>query len=474
MIPLGPWEPDRSPRLNDGLLTDVSGAYPTKDGWRPCGGLVLLQNALPDTARGGATFTGSLGTSVIIVGTETTLYRAYADGWDGISGGYSLQASNRWRFAQFGDLGIATNGVDPLTKIELNSLVVSALGGSPPKFEMLGVVKDFLVGGVRDGNVMALGWSGINNAEFWTPGQRQSDYNIMPSGGAITGILSGEYGVILQRNRICRMDYVGGNVIFQINEVSSNIGCVSKNSVAQWGGLGFFLSDEGFMMWDGASPQPIGEERLNRWFFDQYTVSDFENMSTAIDPVNSCVKWSMGDKILVFNWVLNKWGKLPIAAEIIFSGVSKSLGIDEQDPDFGALDDDIDGVGLPSLDDPKFHGGDPRLYVVTSSGMGTLTDDPMAASFTLSDIELFPGKRANLRFIRPDIDAVSGVTASLRGKQRLGDAYDTIAASAMVSSGEMPVRFSGRYMKPTINVAQGASWAYARGLEFIGEAGAGR
>jgi hypothetical protein len=64
----------------------------------------------------------------------------------------------------------------------------------------------------------------------------QSDYQIMPSGGRITGILSGEFGVILQRNRICRMDYVGGNTIFEINEVSSNIGCVSVHTVAQWGG----------------------------------------------------------------------------------------------------------------------------------------------------------------------------------------------------------------------------------------------
>ena len=460
--------------MNDGLLTAVSGAYPAKDGWRPCGRLEYTQSALPGTARGGASFTNQYGATVIIAGTDTELYKAYANGWEKIGEGYSLQEGNRWRFAQFGGLAIATNGTDKPVKIDLLSGSVTLLGGTPPTFRMVAVVKDFLVGGVRYGNEMALGWSGINNAEFWTAAQRQSDYNIMPSGGAITGILSGEYGVILQRNRICRMDYVGGNVIFQINEVSSNIGCVSVNSVAQWGNIGFFLSDEGFMMWDGSAPRQIGEERINRWFFDQYALSNWHDMSTAVDPVNSCVKWSMGDQTLVYNWMLDRWAILPVEAEIIFSGVTKGLGLDEQDPDFGALDDEIDGVGLPSLDDINFDGGDPCLYVITPTGMGRLNGTPMAASFTATDVELFPGKRANLRFIRPDIDAVSGVTASLRGKQRLGDAYDTIAASAMVSSGEMPVRFSGRYTKPTINIAQGTSWTYARGLKFIGEAGAGR
>ena len=77
-------------------------------------------------------------------------------------------------------------------------------------------MKDFLVGGVRNGNVTHMGWSGINDAEWWSTGQRQADRQVLPSGGRINGILSGEYGVILQRDRICRMDYVGGNIIFEI------------------------------------------------------------------------------------------------------------------------------------------------------------------------------------------------------------------------------------------------------------------
>ena len=254
------------------------------------------------------------------------------------------------------------------------------------------------------------------------------------------------------------MDYVGGNVIFQINETSSNIGCVSMHSVAQWGNLGFFLSDSGFMKIEaGGAPIPIGEERVNRWFSSEYGARDWVGISTAIDPV------------------LDRWATLPVAAQIAFSGVTRSILLDEQDPIYGTVDDDIDGAGLPSLDDTSYRGGDPRLWVIDDTGrLGALTGSPMTARFTGSDIELFRGKRANLRFARPDIDAVTGVSLELSGKQRLGDPTAAIASSTMMASGDMPLRFSGRYMRPSWTITGGTAWTYFTGAEFIGAAGAGK
>lgn len=474
MIALGPWEPDRSPRLNDSILSVADGAFPTPDGWRPAKQIVYDEDPLALTCKGAASFTSSTGVSAIIAGTNTTLYRSTAGGWSELQSGFNVQGNGRWRFAQFGGLAIATNGIDAMQKIDLGSFVVTPLGGSPPKFTMLAVVKDFLVGGIWNGVVNTVGWSGINNPEFWTTAQRQADVNILASGGEVKGILGGEYGVILQRNRITRMDYVGGNLIFQINETSSNIGCVTVHSVAQWGNLGFFLSDAGFMMWDGSQAVPIGEEKVNRWFFERYPASEWDLMSTAIDQVNKCVLWSMSDRVIVYNWVLQRWGTLPIAADIVFSGVTKTIMLDEQDPAFGALDDDLDGVGLPSFDDSSFVGGDPRTYFVNGTGMGAMTGDPMAATFTGGDIELFPGKRANLRYVRPDIDVNSGVTLTIDGKQRLGDVYSASSASTIVVSGDMPCRASARYFRPTWAIAAGTDWTYMRSAEYVGAQGAGR
>ena len=475
----GPLAPDKAKSGNPDILTVASGAYPMEDGYRPIGQFSTLFTALPAAPKGGASFTSPQGLSYLIAGTATSLYKAQSGGWASIATGYSLLEENRWRFAQFGGLAIATNGTDVMQQIDLASGAVSPLpddgGGTVPKFETLAVVKDFLVGGVRNGNVMHMGWSGINDARWWKTGQRQADRQVLPDGGRINGILSGEYGVILQRDCIRRMDYVGGNVIFELNVVSSNIGCVSVHSVAQWGVLGFFLSDEGWMMWDGQQPVPIGREWIDRQFASLYDVGDWHLMSTAIDPVQGVLIVAMPDKAWGYSWIFKKWFNIPIVSGIVFSGVTKSISIDEDYTPDMPTDTNIDGAGLPTLDSLIFKGGDPRLYVFSSTfTLGTLTGTPMAATFTGTDLEMFPGRRACLRSARPDTDAVSGMTLSFLAKQRLGDAGSTVTASSVVTSGDMPCRVSGRFLRPSLAYAAGTTWNYVKGVDFMGAPGGGR
>lgn len=471
----GEFAPDKAKSGRPDILTECEGAYPIEDGYRPVGQFVKMYDALPSAPRGGATFTTPEGLSYIVAGTNTALHKAFSGAWTQIGSGYSLLTESRWRFAQFGGLAIATNGTDPMVKIDLAADTVDLLGGSPPKFETLAVVKDFLVGGVRNGKVTHLGWSGINDAEWWTTGQRQSDRQVLPDGGRINGILSGEYGVILQRNAIRRMDYVGGNIVFEFNVVSTNVGCVTVHSVAQWGRIAFFLSDNGFMMWDGQQPIPIGEEKIDRVFSEAYGQDDWAAMSTAIDPVNRVVMWSMADKIWCYHWGFQKWFVIPLVSSIVFSGVTKAVSIDEDYPPDMTEDTNIDGVGLPTLDDPSFKGGAPLLYIFNSlEELGELSGTPMAAKFTGTDLELFRGQRACLRMARPDTDATSNLTLTLLGKQRLGDAGSSAAFNSLTTSGDMPLRYSGRFIRPTFQIAAGTAWAYAKGVDFVGEAGAGR
>jgi hypothetical protein len=472
--PLGPLAPDRNPRLNDQLLRVADGVYSSPDGYRPVGQWSQVYSALPAAPKGGASFVSPQGSASIVAGTAAGLYRAYSGGFTALATGYSIQGEQRWRFAQFGGLAIATNGADPMQKIDLSDMTVSVLGGSPPKFEALAVVgKGFLVGTVMNGDVSTLAWCAAFNAEQWNFGAGQSDYQTLPTGGRINGIFSGESGLILQRDRLVAMDYIGGNNIFDFPEVSSNIGCVSVHSTAQWGRLGFFLSDEGWMMWNGGLV-PIGREWIDAEFRTNYDVSDWPNMSTAIDPVRGVLHVSVGDKHYIYDWQLQRWTTAPYASPIIFSGVTKGISIDEDEPGV-ANDSNIDGSGLDSLDDPRFRGGDPRLWVFNSSfALGAFTGTPMAATFTMADLEQFPGKRADVREVRPDIDCSSGLTVTLACKQRLADAFANVVTTDLRISGDMPIRASGRYIRPTIAVAAGTSWGHARGIEIVAQPGAGR
>lgn len=473
-IPFGPFQPDKPSRLNDGVLSVASGAFPMPDGYRPCGQFVAETTALPAAPRGGATFVSTSGVASIIAGTQTKLYRAAGTGFSEIGSGYSLQGGMRWRFAQFGDLAIATNSADAPVKINLADSSVAVLGGSPPKLESIGVVKDFLVGTCPDGRINEIQWSALNNAESWTVGTGQADYNEFPDGGRVNGILSGEFGVILQRNAVRVMNYVGGNIIFSIDVVSTNIGCVSPHTVAQAGRLGFFIDDNGPAMWTGSDVQLIGDEEWSRAFMAGYDVNDWPECSTAIDRQIGVVLWAMPDKIWGYNWRLNRAFTLPYVSPIIFSGVSKGISLDEQDSDVGALDDNLDGVGLLSFDDPSFKGGDPRLFVFSNTyELGTFSGSPMAATFTGTDLELIAGRRANVRFVRPDIDC-DVLTVVLKAKQRLVDSYGTATSTEYTASGDVPVRASGRYIQPTFSIPAGEIWTFAKGAEYVAGVGGGR
>ena len=457
---LSEWLPDQ-PSLNSNGILVAQNTYPGARGYRPVGQFTQYVAAGANSFLGGASFTSPTGENIIIGGSATDLYRVVAGAWASIATGYTTLTGGRWRYAQFGGLAIATNDANPPQKIDLGSGLVTALGGSPPTLRMLAVVKDFLVGGVVNGQANEICWSAINNAEDWTFGQNQSDYNIMPSGGDVNGLFGGEYGLILQRNRITRMEYVGGNDIFVINEISTNFGCVSPHSVVQHGQIGCFLSDNGFMMWDGSQLKPIGSERIDRYFRSSYGKVNWPSMSAAVDIRNQVFCWSMGDRIFCYHWLLDRWSVINQAAQIIFNGVTRSISVDED----VAADTNLDAAGLISLDDSSFAGGDTTFFVINSAKvLGTLTGTPMAATWTLPDFELVQSRETNWRGIRPDTDAITGITVTLATRARLGDAIAGTAYTSLRANGDMPVRQRGRYSRLTLDIAAGTVWTYAQGL----------
>jgi hypothetical protein len=470
----GKYLPDLPDHMSDGLLS-VSNAYPMTRAWRPVGQWVGNTSPLPSPCLGAASFVSPTGYAAIIAGTSTGLYRQTAGGWQLLQSGFSVPPDGRWRFAQFGGLAICTDQTDAMVKVNIDTGVVSLLGGAPPRVQTLAVVQNFLVGGIVDGDTATIAWCGENNAEFWQYGQRKSDYNIFPDGGAVNGILGGEFGLILQRNAIRRMSYVGGNILFRLDKIASNVGCVTVHSVAQYGELGFWYSDSGFKMWDGASIRSIGFEQVDATFAALYGVADWPKMSAAIDGPRNMVFWSMAGKIWGYNWLLESWTVVDYNAQIITGGYTKTVTVDEQDPAVGVPDDILENVGLLSFDDPSFNGGAPRFYVFNSSNaLGSFAGANMAASWGMRNVELVDGRDVRLRRVRPMTDAVAGLTYTANVKQRLGDAGANINATVLNSTGEMPVRARGRYAKQSFAIAAGQAWTYCQGVDIKAARGAAR
>jgi hypothetical protein len=464
----GPFEPDKPPFLSPGLLT-ASNVYPGDLGYRPVGQFEALTSALPSKPLGAASFVSPAGVTTIIAGTSSGLYRLALTGWSELLTGLAMVDDQRWRFAQFGGLAIATNGTDAPKKIDLATFTASNLGGSPPTMAMMTVVKDFLVGGVIGGVVNMVQWSAINNAEGWTVGLEQCDYQILPAGGEVTGLVGGEFGLILQRGRVSRMTYVGDNLVFQFDEISNNIGCVSPHSVIQFGANAAWLSDSGFIMWDGATLKPIGQERIDRTFFASYTKADWAKMSTAVDLQNSLIVWAMADRMFVYNWVLDRWSIIDQAAAIVFAGYSRSFSLE----DIASIYPQLEMVPY-SLDDPRWKGGDPKFFVFDPAfRLGNFSGTPMEATLGTGDIELTKGRSARLSFVRALGDA-DNISMGIASRPALSAPLTYNSYSLQTASGDLPVRESGRTMRFRQTIAQGEAWTFAQGIDLTPFGGAKR
>lgn len=465
-IPYGEWLPDQA---STETLRSAKNVLPVGNNYGPFQDFASLTGPPPSSFLGGCAFVGLDGTSALLVGSATDLYRFSGTTFTSqISGSYP-----GWRFAQYGNLIIGATGGAPV-KFDIGGGTAAVLGGSPPNASMVAGVRDFVFLAGDPSDINTVSWSGFNNAEQWTFGSNQSDQQTLPDGGAIMGLAGGEYGLVLQKRAIKRFSYVGGDVTFQVDEIASNIGCMARGSVAQAGRLVFFLSERGFYYTDGTDVFPIGEQKFNRWFFTRFSRQAIEDgITAAVDPRAAVVYWAMPGNpgtILAYNWLLKRGSYIEVPLLSVFSGFTANIDLDSIDALYPS---GLDSIPV-SLDSPQFAGGNPLFLAVRpNSDIGTFTGPNLAAEFITPRIELAAPRRARLRSIRPDDDAFGG-SASIDVRARESDGPAISVSGSMRDNGELPVRANGRWAAITRTIPAATSWTYAAGVDVSFEPEGGR
>lgn len=466
-IELPAFMPDQS--ANSGVLSEAQGVYPRADGYGPVNAFASLSAALPAAFKGGASFIADDGTSTMLVGTATGLVKYAGGTWADVFTGMTV--AGQWRFIPFGNFAICLNGVE--TKVvDLLTGIGTTLAGAPAGVAG-GVVGDYVVIVQGAGDLLGVYNSAQDNHTGWTAGVNGSTIQPMLTGNECMGFVGGEYGVILQRNRIVRMNLSGESLApFSYDEITNNVGCASKGSVAAHGRSVFFLSDGGFMaLEDGQALVPIGSEQVDRWFQGKVPRDDWERIFAAVDPQNKLVIWCIPGTpgfLLFFNFVLKRWSTAELPIDGVFPGFTASTTLEELAVTFP----DLDALTI-SFDDPRWSGGNPRLYAVFGS-VGTLTGPTLKATLQLGFSEFAPGRRTRLEHITPVTDAIGGLTLSVEGRARMGDPPVTVSTTDLRASGIMPLRISGQYLKPKLEIGAGTTWSYVQGLEIEAHSGGWR
>lgn len=470
MVAFAAYEPDRA-ILNPNASTYVLNVVPVADGYGPLPDLVVYSLALPSRCFGTCYVRSSTGSYSVIAGTQTGLYllNPATLAWDDISGPsapYSVPDSDRWCFARFGALLIATNIGDPVQVYNVDApLAFADLGGSPPQAKYVTVAGDFVMLGNLFSLPQRVRWSGVNDSTFWTSGERGSDFQDFPDGEDITGLFGDSVGaVVVQRKmfRVMTFDPASG-FVFRTQVANPARGSIAPLSIVQIGPRDFvYLCEDGFFR--GIDGTPIGAERIDRTFLAAINHADLQIVRGVGDPFKKIAWFTDGTNNLYgYNWQLDRWTQAENIATELAASVSVGYTLNAMDV-FGQLDD----ILIP-LDSRFWLGGAPTFAAFTTDNrLAFFAGTPQEATIRTADEQPTPGMRS---FVSPEgirlLSDTNAATIKITTSDFPGGTRTQGAAISPSSvTGRFPCRRSGMLFSSELTIPAGTIWNHALGIDY--------
>lgn len=473
--------PEYRPDVNDfngNHTQSLSGVLPRGDGWGPVQGLdTAFASALGAACRGFIYTRRNDGSIDIFAGTATKLYKldrtAYT--WSDVSKGAGTYSSvpnkGQWQFAQFGNKLIACHAavVPQVYNIDGPGSAFADLAGSPPTAAYMTVVGRFVVLTGIVNAPMRIQWSGLDNAEEWTPGTEFSNYTDMADGGPTKGVAGGEFGVLLQEQAVRRLVYVpGATPAFQIEKIAENIGIFAPFSITRAGPNIFWIASTGFYeAGPSGPPAPIGKERVDRTILADMDTGDIRMVIGTPDPAGTRVLWAYKsgsgtsgrfDKLIAYDYMLQRWSPmLSVTGEYIGPVVQPGVTLE-------SLPSNLDTL-LGSLDDYPVALSLKLAAVNTSHAMAFFTGSNIEATLYTSERGLDNRQRMYIRGLAPRTDAGT-VYGAIAYRDDANDSASTTSETTMnTTGGWCPQRIDTRLARAKIRIPSGTSWTYAMGVE---------
>jgi len=500
---LGQWLPDLPVVSLPGLRL-CSNAIPTARGYRPfpSPGLVSGKSALASECRGAFSGESENGTQFIVAGTDSNssnpkLYFVFGSTVDWLDATpatalSTIDTTAKWDFDQYGNEVFAVaKGVDPqyvdVTNDPGPTNRFADLPSGASQATTCAVFKNFLILGNlvgRGSNASAIGtrgnalhWSAVGNmtgTDSWpqvgtaTASDVQSDWQLLDgAGGSVTQIKpGGEYCAVFQERATWRMDYIGAPNVFSFRLIESSIGCSVPRSAISVNNVVYFLSNQGFMAFDGSGVRSIGTQRVDRTFLDQFDRVNSENVFAAHSPESQCVFWGLSDgsgypqTLYGYQYERDQWFTVSSAGlrlQAIFQALEPNVDGQLDYPPYSTQNMDTGSdLAVADLDRLGLTQGRTVLgYFDQSNKLGMFSgfDTPMQMSFQTGDFEMPDTNRAVLNYIRPIHDGGSmTVLASGRNTMSESDSYKLLrdAKSNGVFLPSPGARVGGRYLSAVL------------------------
>jgi hypothetical protein len=462
-VTFGEWLPDQPGVI--GALTTAKNCYPRAVGYGPFPTEEdYSANAAQDLTNVVAA-RDVAGTTKVFASGTTRLYILDSSDFslDDVSATTYTNAT-MWKFTQFGNKVIGATEAHTLQAYDLTTTANFAnLSSDAPKAKFVTVVRDFVVTGYQTDYPTRVQWSGINNEATWAASATtQADFQDIPDGGRVQGVTGGEFGLVLMDRSIYRMSYVGTPLIFQFDNISRNLGCYESNSVIQWQGITYFLSDDGFYACDGQQIVNIGAEKVNRYFFTTLREAELDLMSVAVDPSKNLVMWGYSStdltyRILMYHVPTKRWAYADSTVNRIASSSTPAVTLDGLDNYSASID-----ALQTSLDSRLWLGGKLQLAGVTGAKIITFTGPAKTALIDTADISA-DQNQSMITLVKPLVDNGSGSVA-VESRLQLNATLSFPSVTAANSENRVGVRSYGRYHRVRLEPS-GNNWSSAIGVD---------
>lgn len=487
IVPFGEWLPDL-PVLDNPGATIAKNVVPDGRSYRPFPQLNLYSGAIGGRFQGGIVARDNAGNYYNYVGDASAIYVNNALAWSSVTrlaSSYNTPDDDWWEFVQFGNSVYAVNGANadfPQT-ISLGAANFADLSGSPPRARHIATIKDFIVLGNLSSTAgvapQMVRWCAINNPTSWTPDAATlADFQDLPGdGGWVQKIVAGEYGsgLVFQERAIYRMTFVGGQFVFQFDRVQTNVGVYAPQSVITYRNNTFFLSEEGFYMYDGTDIIPIGSGKVDQTFFRDLDVAHVHRMQAIADAQRKIVIWSYPgagnvggnpNKLLIYNWAYKRWSSIEdLNIEGILRAITDTYTLDGLD----SISTNIDTINV-SLDDAQWRTGNQLLAAFDSSHrMQLFNGSAMPAVVETKEAQLNADGLTYVTEVRPvAIGLSASVGVSVAARNTLTESARYGVAVHPNSTGFASVRSTGRFHRFKLETS--SEFEHLMGVDITGKA----
>lgn len=483
-VPFGEWLPDLPEFENKGVLI-AKNVIPDVGSYLPFPSQSVFSTSLGGQCKGAFIARDSAGNFYNYAADASAHYQLVGNSWSNVSrlagGAYTTAADDYFEYTQFGDLLISVNGhATSAQAITVGAANFADLGGGAPKARHIASIRDFVV----MGNISATAtgpqmvrWCAINNAGSWTPDAATlADFQNLPGdGGWIQRIVGGEYGTIFQERAIYRMTFVGSPLVFQFDKIQTNIGAFAPQAVVNYRNFSFFLSEDGFYMFDGSNVQPIGQGKVDRTFFNELDYNYAYRIVAAIDPIRKICAWAYPaagnvggnpNRILVYHWGSQRWSRVEdVNIEFLMRAISGAFTLDGLD----SISTNLDSI-LLTLDSIQWSGGKYLFGCFDGSHrLNYFNGSAMAATVETPEIQFNKGVDG-LTYITALRPIGEGLSASYQcavgSRLNLTQSVSFAAAVSPVSAGFCQVRNTNRYQRARLTTTTATDFEHLRGIDF--------